>query len=133
MAALQTDMLPHMLKGLHTLICEVSDMDRAVAFYGGVLGLPVTFTSPYWTSVSLGSARLGLHPPMGAGTKDGGGWIVGVEVEDIAALRTHLNSNGHKTGEYHDTPGGVVMDFTDPDGNRLQAMQVGAKAASVLG
>ncbi|MEZ0327584.1 MAG: VOC family protein [Fimbriimonas sp.] len=121
-----------MLKGLHTLICEVEDMDRAVGFYRDVLGLEVQFSSPHWTSVTLGSTRLGLHPPMG-GTRAGGGWIVGVEVEDIAALRTVLNSNGHETGHYHDTPAGVVMDFTDPDGNRLQAMQVGVKAASVLG
>jgi predicted enzyme related to lactoylglutathione lyase len=70
---------------------------------------------------------------MGQSTANGGGWIVGVEVEDIAALRKLLNDNGHQTGDYHDTPAGVVMDFADPDGNRLQAMQIGVKAASVLG
>ncbi len=121
-----------MLKALHTLVCEVADMDRAVAFYGGLLGLPLPFMSPHWTSVMLGETRIGLHPPMG-GNSGGGGWIVGVEVEDIAALKRLLNANGHETGEFHDTPAGVVMDFRDPDGNRLQAMQVGVKAASVLG
>ncbi len=58
--------------------------------------------------------------------------MVSIEVEDIAALRLRLTHAGHTPGDYHDTPAGVVMDFTDPDGNRLQAMQVWAKAASVL-
>jgi predicted enzyme related to lactoylglutathione lyase len=122
--------MPQMLKELHTLICEVDDMDRAVAFYRDVLGLPVPFTSPHWTSVQLGTTRIGLHPPM-SGQAVGRGWIVGIAVDDIVGLKAHLTNHGCATGEYHDTPGGVVMNFEDPDGNRLQAIQVGVKAEHV--
>jgi predicted enzyme related to lactoylglutathione lyase len=41
---------------------EVSDMDRAVAFYRDAIGLEVKLHTPYWSSLSLGDATLGLHP-----------------------------------------------------------------------
>jgi len=116
---------------LHTLICQVEDMDRSVAFYRDVLGLPPSYSSPHWTSIPIGDLRIGLHPPFG-GSKgpagSGGGWVVGVETEDIRALRAKLEAAGAWVMEgYHQTPSGAVMDFRDPDGSALQAIQVGSK------
>lgn len=121
-----------MLKAVHTLLCEVHDMGRAVAFYRGVLGLELEMETPYWSALRLGEDRLGLHPPFN-GRRQGttGGWILCAEVEDIGAVRAALEDAGVATGEFHDTPGGVIMDFADPDGNRLQAIQVGARAADL--
>lgn len=116
-------------KSLDTVWCGVSDMDRAVAFYRDQLGLTPSFVSPFWTSIKLADAvQLGLH---GGGGGASGGFVVSFLTDDLAALREQLTSAGVKVGEFHDTPRGAIMDVFDPDGNRLQAMQLGAKAADL--
>jgi predicted enzyme related to lactoylglutathione lyase len=115
----------------HTLICQVADMDRAVGFYRDVLGLAAGYVSPYWSEFKMGETKIGLHPLFEGSTSDAGGkgWILGVQAEDLKTLREKLNGAGVWVKEgYHDVPGGVIMDFRDPDGNALQAIQVGAKA-----
>jgi predicted enzyme related to lactoylglutathione lyase len=120
-----------MVKGLNTVICQVGDMDVAVAFYRDILGLTPGVVSPYWTDFDLGGARLGLHPAFRP-SEGAGGWVIGLEVDDIVALRETLASGGFETtAEYHDTPSGVVLDFTDPFGNALQAIQFGLKASDL--
>ncbi|HXH61352.1 MAG TPA: VOC family protein [Fimbriimonadaceae bacterium] len=115
-----------LINGLDTVWCPVTDMERSVAFYRDVLGLKPGFESPYWTSFDLGGVQLGLH--FGGG-KPGGGFVVSVLTDDLPALRSRLVGANCEVGEYHDTPRGTVMDIADPDGNRLQAMQLGTKAA----
>ena len=118
--------------GLHTLICEVTDMDASVAFYRDLLGCTVGFQSPHWTTVFAGTTKIGLHPPFErSGDARGGGWIFGFEVTDIRGLRRKLEDAGMKLPDYHDTPAGAILEFTDPDGNRLQAVQPGMKRAEL--
>ncbi|MBX3117977.1 MAG: VOC family protein [Fimbriimonadaceae bacterium] len=105
-------------------------MDRAVGFYRDVLGLSAGYTSPYWSDFSLGDLKIGLHPPFDGSTAPyairGKGWIIGVGVDDILSFRARLqNADVWVADEFHDIPGGVVLDFEDPDGNALQAMQSG--------
>lgn len=114
------------VKGLHTLLCEVGDMDRAVGFYRDILGFTLTYQSPHWSSLKAGNTNVGLHPPFERSSEvRGGGWIFGLEVSDIAAFRQKLLDAGIAVGDYHDTPSGAIIDFSDHDGNRLQAMQPG--------
>lgn len=123
-----------MIKTLSVAICEISDMDRAVAFYEGTLGGVVGHKSPYWTDVQLGGIRLGLHPSMGKTETSGSGWILCFEVEDLNAFAKKVRHSGVWTSDsYHDTPTGTLMDFKDPDGNLMQAMQVGVKAKELSG
>jgi predicted enzyme related to lactoylglutathione lyase len=118
-----------MIKRISTVLCQVSDMDRAVAFYRDTLGLTQGMVSQWWSSMSVGDVQIGLHPPFERGpTEIGRGWILGIEVDDLRALRVRLESHGTACADYHDIPGGCVMDFTDPDGNPIQAMQNGASA-----
>lgn len=115
-----------MVVGLHTLLCEVSDMDRSVAFYRDLLRFEVHYTSPYWSTLQIGSTRVGLHPAFeGNSEVKGGGWVFMLEASDIRGLRAKLEGAGVECSPYHDTPGGAIFNFTDPDGNRLQAMQAG--------
>lgn len=107
-------------------------MDRAVAFYRDLLGFQVHYTSPHWSTLQIGTARVGLHPAFdGKAEVKGGGWVFMVEASDIAGLRAKLEASGVACSPYHDTPGGALFDFTDPDGNRLQAMQPGLFAESL--
>jgi predicted enzyme related to lactoylglutathione lyase len=121
-----------MLKRIDTVLCQVTDMDRAVAFYRDVLKLHAGVVSPYWSDFQLGDAKIGLHPPFSDGaTRPGTGWILGFEVEDLAEFKRVLAEAGASIGGIHDVPGGAVLEFFDPDGNPLQAIQHGVTMALV--
>jgi predicted enzyme related to lactoylglutathione lyase len=118
------------INGVTIVICQVADMDRAVAFYRDTLGLSPQTQSPYWSDFAAGAVRIGLHPPFQGSEPPyaipGKGWIVGLNTDDIRDLRERVSQAGvWVAGSYHDIPGGVVLDFADPDGNPLQAMQNG--------
>lgn len=123
-----------MISGIHTIIVQTTDMDRSEAFYKDVLGLGSGYTSPYWSDFALGDLRLGIHPLLRPeqGVVPFSNAVIGVATPDIAALRAALENEGsYVSGEYHDTPSGVVLDFVDPDGNNWQAIQLGAKAKDI--
>lgn len=120
-----------MIEGLSTTWCQVSDMRRSVAFYRDILGLKCEIESPYWSQFIVGSNKLGLHPrledsedPLGI---EGKGWTLGLQCDDLKTLRKALVVGGVTAGAYHQTPNGVVVGFTDPDGNPIQALQPGSK------
>lgn len=125
-----------MVTGLSTTWCQVSDMDKAVAFYRDVLGISVKFTSPYWTQLDVGNGGIGLHPklqgeepPLGIRGK---GWFLGLETSDVKGLRDKIEELGLPLyGGFHDVPGGVVLDFQDPDGNPIQAIQKGITSKDI--
>ncbi|MBS1723934.1 MAG: VOC family protein [Armatimonadetes bacterium] len=127
-----------MVTGSSTTWCYVTDMDRAIRFYRDVLGLKPGVQSPYWSDFELGTGKIGLHPLGGAANGptgvEGKGWYLGMAADDLVALRRAVEaSDGQVVGDYHDTPAGVVLTFTDPDGNPVQAMQLGVKAADLRG
>jgi lactoylglutathione lyase len=43
------------------ILVYVSDMQRSVAFYRDILGLPLRFTTPGWSEFETGSVALALH------------------------------------------------------------------------
>jgi len=81
----------------------------------------------------VGDLRIALHPAYSGALEPahGKGWILVFSVDSILALEKKLYEIGVETRSLHDTPGGVVMDFQDPDGNRLQAMQLGTTIADL--
>ncbi len=118
-----------MIKSIGIALCQVWDMDRAVTFYRDLLGMTPGVMSPYWSDLTIGNFKVGLHPPFAEGPKEvGRGWILGIEVDDLQSLRAALEAAGTVCAPYHDVPGGCVMDFADPDGNPLEAMQTGVSA-----
>ena len=109
-------------------------MERSMEFYRDVLGLTAEYHSPHWSSLQAGATRVGLHPPFERGEEvRGGGWILGLEVADIKAFRDRLEAAGVLVTDYHDTPSGAIFDFSDPDGNRLQAIQPGVMRKDLIG
>lgn len=110
----------------------VSDLDRARAFYGDVLGLPVTEENPFAVVVDAHGTMLRLTAvgePAPAPYS-----VLAWSVDDVAAvardlvgrgvdLVTHdgLDQDGH--GVWTAPDGTRVAWFLDPDGNTLSVVQ----------
>ncbi len=122
-----------MLKQLTTLIVYVGDMDRSVPFYRDVLGLPLQMESAGWSQFDIGNgAVLGLHGSRSEPRDPRPGWLPGFAVDDVKATRQALVAAGATIAQdFHDIPGGVVLEFADPDGNRISAAQAGVSCADL--
>jgi len=94
---------------------EVTDMERAKAFYVSALGATAAFTSPGWSSLHVAGVRIGLAlNPMHAGGRIG----LHFAVRDLAAARGTIERAGGRTGEAVEVaPGVIVADATDTEGN----------------
>jgi predicted enzyme related to lactoylglutathione lyase len=94
---------------------EVTDMDRAKAFYANALGATVAFTSPGWSSLHIAGVRIGLAlNPMHAAGRIG----LHFAVSDLAVARSAVERAGGRIGEaVQVAPGVIVADVTDTEGN----------------
>lgn len=118
---------------IQTLIAIISDMDRSVDFYQNVVGVEFDRISPYWSSFTLSGIQVGLHPAFGSPETNSDGWIFGYEVADVMAMKEQLAAGGVELEiDCHDVPGGVIIQFRDPDGNILQPIQRGVTVKSLV-
>src|SRR5437667_2198510 len=81
-------------------IVFVSDMQRSVAFYRDVLGLPLKFESPGWTEFATEGATLALHLSTGlSGAQDdpkqtpAGRCRPGLSVPDLDAFHKRMTAS----------------------------------------
>ena len=109
----------------------VRDMTRAVAFYGGTLGLPIAYSDAEhgYASFVAGAIRLGLAVSGAEETEFIGRHTgVGFAVADLEAEHARLAGAGV---EFTMPPtrqpwGGFMAVFADPDGNRFYLDEVSA-------
>ena len=99
------------------IILPVSDLDRAVAFLGDVIGLPLKFRDgDRWAAFDAGGLTLAVagpeeHPP-------GGLPAVSFKVEDVDAAAARLVEAGADVvGEPVRGEHEARLAFRDPDGN----------------
>jgi predicted enzyme related to lactoylglutathione lyase len=103
----------------------VRDMDRALTFYEGVLGLTLLRRhGDDWSELDAGGTRLGLHATRDGAEPEIGGTVV-LRVEDLDLARAGLEERGVR---FHERIGEVdgrlrFASFVDPDGNRLQIIE----------
>ncbi|HEX6330774.1 MAG TPA: VOC family protein [Actinomycetota bacterium] len=108
----------------------VGDMDRALAFYQGVIGLTVLRRhGDDWSELDAGGARLGLHATRDGAEPERGGTVV-LRVDDLDLARAGLEQRGVR---FHERIGEVegrlrFASFEDPDGNRLQIIEYAGSA-----
>jgi catechol 2,3-dioxygenase-like lactoylglutathione lyase family enzyme len=112
------------LGGIDHVYYWTRDMDRAVAFYGDVLGLPLASrTGNEWAEFRAGAVRLALHgteePSMPAS-----GTVV-FRVRDLDEARWALQQRGVIfDGHESEVPGSArFATFHDPDGNPVQLIE----------
>ncbi|RME85101.1 MAG: VOC family protein [Caldilineae bacterium] len=97
---------------------EVSDLQRAVEFYRGPLGLPVQEPRQNLAIVHLGNTRIYLA----AGTPREGGMYLALSFADVDALHRRLQEYDIPAKPPIDEGWARYIDVTDPDGHRLLLM-----------
>lgn len=118
------------VQSLFEIILYVEDMASMVAFYRDVMGFRVKnllpdadFARQFWVEFAVGGdealAQLVLHGGGGKQpAKDAP--TMGFLVDDVPAMRDALIERGASLGDIrHPTPGSVVCDGRDPEGNRF--------------
>ncbi len=112
-----------LISGIETVYYRICNMDRAVAFYEGVLGLPLTNRADNdWAEFAIGSQELALEGELATAPHQGGATVV-LRTDDIQSLATTLRENSTTMGDVEDLGGSYLLEFYDPDGNKLVAMQ----------
>jgi len=117
------------------------DAERAMAFYGAVFGWTFEAWGPpgYW-KIGVGTeagATMGAlsrrTAPRGEGTPNA--YRCTIAVDDLDATMGAIRAHGGTVADVvADIPGvGRVVEFTDPEGNLVCAMQYVAKGAGGAG
>lgn len=110
--------------GLNYAIVFVADMERSVAFYRDVFGLPLRFESPEWTEFSTAGATLALHKARGAGPVGAGEDIAaagrcrpGLSVDNLDEFHSRVVEKGAECVQAPKVEfGAKIAQYLDPDG-----------------
>ncbi len=109
-----------MLQGLRTVIYHVENLDKAKAWYAGLLGIKPYFDEPFYVGFNVGGFELGLDPDMKGVTK-GSNAVAYWGVRDIkASYQRVLGLGAQPNTEVTDVGGDIrVATVKDPFGNIL--------------
>jgi glyoxylase I family protein len=117
---------------LDHLVLRVADLDRAIKFYGDVLGCHVErrLDEPKLVQLRAGASMIDLVPagpgpqPAEAAGRNLDHFAVRIGTFDFAALAAHLQRHGVAVGEVRRRYGaegyGSSLYITDPDGNVVE-------------
>lgn len=115
-----------LIEGVDVVFYGVCNMDRSVSFYEGVLGLDLSQRAGNdWAQFTVGGTELGLTGELATAPHQGGATVT-FRVGDIRALDAALDAAGAKRDPIGEMGGALSMEFLDPDGNRLVAVQITA-------
>jgi catechol 2,3-dioxygenase-like lactoylglutathione lyase family enzyme len=119
--------------GLDHLVLRVADLDRAIKFYGEVLGCRVErrLEEPKLVQLRAGTSMIDLVPagPAAQSAEAAAGrnldhFAVRIGTFDFPALAAHLRRHGVAVGEVKRRYGaegyGSSLYITDPDGNVVE-------------
>jgi catechol 2,3-dioxygenase-like lactoylglutathione lyase family enzyme len=109
--------------GIDTVFYQVCSMDRALAFYEGVLELPlIRREGRDWAELQAGESVLALSGELATRPHQGGATVV-LRTSDITAVEERLAAHDVQRGALEDMGGATMLQFFDPDGNELVAIQ----------
>jgi lactoylglutathione lyase len=101
----------------------VSEMDRSLAFYRDLLGIPLAGDSD-WQEASLGGTRFALHKSHeGIGRHSSGTIHVSLGVADFDAAVERLREAGVEVQETMRDEWGTAGRIVDPDGYSIYLFQ----------
>jgi predicted enzyme related to lactoylglutathione lyase len=110
-------------QGIKTVLHPVSDLPKAKAVYGALLGVAPQADAPYYVGFEAAGQHIGLVP--GGGPQGMTSPVAYWHVDDIEAKLAEVTAAGATVNEpAHDVGGGrLVATVTDPDGNVLGLLQ----------
>jgi predicted enzyme related to lactoylglutathione lyase len=111
-----------MVHGVSVVWLPVTDIGRAVGFYGEALGLDVLDQQEQWAELEANGLRIGLNArDEETPTGDGGAVLAFRPERGIDAAVEELGGKGVEfPGGVSEHPWGRIASFKDPDGNDLQ-------------
>jgi ureidoacrylate peracid hydrolase len=121
---------PVRVLGYGHMLLMVSDMERSVAFYVEKLGFTVRPAKPLADGRPFTAFTQGIA--LVAGLKPGEKQVdhMAFEVDRIKPLRDKLKAAGVSFfNDLHDGPYGLTIYVADPDGNKIELYETGAKIA----
>ena len=93
----------------------VGNMDEAVRFYVGQLGLTLRFQSPFWSEFETGTTTLALHPA--SSDHPAGTCQLGFRVPDVKRFYSEKTAQGIVfTSAPTELHGQTIARFKDSDG-----------------
>ena len=117
---------PIQLTGIHHVGIPVTDFDRALEFYVGVLGLEA-IAAPKAFAANVRWLRLGdeqIHLIRGSSKPESDGIRhVALHIKNVNAAREHLQSRGFKLVEQPFVSNADRFYVNDPDGNSIELIQ----------
>jgi catechol 2,3-dioxygenase-like lactoylglutathione lyase family enzyme len=113
-----------LFSGIDTIFYQVCNMDRAIGFYEGVLGLKLLRREGRdWAEFETGGEQvLALSGELAVAPQSGGATVV-LRTGDIEAVESALAAGDVKRGRIEDMGGARTLQFFDPDGNELLAIE----------
>jgi predicted enzyme related to lactoylglutathione lyase len=109
--------------GIKTVLCPVSDLEKAKAVYAALLGVAPSADAPYYVGFDAAGQHIGLVPS--GGPQDMTAPVAYWHVADLEAKLAEVTAAGAtlKDAPREVGPGRTVATFTDPDGNVLGLLQ----------
>ncbi len=113
-----------LFSGVDVVFYQVCSMDRAIEFYSGVLGLEVLRREGNdWTELQAGDTVIALSGELATRPHQGGATVI-LSTDDIQEVHRRARpSNGVQRGRIEDMGGAKTLQFFDPDGNEIVALQ----------
>jgi predicted enzyme related to lactoylglutathione lyase len=110
-------------EGIKTVLHPVSDLARAKAVYGALLGVPPQTDDSFYVGFEAAGQQIGLVP--GGGPQGMTSPVAYWHVSDIEAKLAEVTAAGATVKEppHHVGGGRQVATVTDPDGNVLGLLQ----------
>jgi catechol 2,3-dioxygenase-like lactoylglutathione lyase family enzyme len=109
--------------GVDVVFYQVCSMDHAVAFYSGVLGLDVIRREGNdWTELQAGDTVIALSGELATRPHQGGATVI-LRARDIDAVERRLAEANAQRGRIEDMGGARMLQFYDPDGNEIVALE----------
>ncbi|MAF12909.1 hypothetical protein CMK11_20860 [Candidatus Poribacteria bacterium] len=108
------------IRGIDYTFLSATDMDRALAFYHDLLGLPLArlILDDTWAEFELANGTLIVG--QGDSFTPPGGGMVALAVDDVAAATQEVKDAGGKVyWDFEETPVCYLTIIEDPDGNRV--------------
>ena len=112
-----------LFEGIDTVFYQVCDMDRSVGFYEDVLGLKLLRREGRdWAEFEAGDQVLSLSGELATKPHQGGATVV-LRASDLTRSSPGWPRTTSSEGRIEDMGGAKMLQFFDPDGNEIVALQ----------